>query len=240
MNKSQDLRTEEHPVSAHTSRVYDEELASLRASVLELGQEVLLQARNSLEAIVNKDVDLARSIFQAENAVNASELEIDARVVATIARRGPVGSDLRLIISVSKEVVDLERIGDEVAKIAGIVGSIFGSNNLVPNHELIRCVHQMGTLAINTLDKAIKIYDALDEVGARELRGENHLLEDAFQDGIRHLVTYVMEDSRNIGFRVNMVLAMKAYERIAAHAHNLAEFVIYQVEGEDVRHSNSQ
>jgi phosphate transport system protein len=117
------------------------------------------------------------------------------------------------------------------------VVNVFGSGNLSPNKEFIRSVFQMGMLSINTLDKAIRVYADLDEVGARALKSENRKMEDSFQDGLRHLMTYVMEDSRNIGFMVNMVLVMKAYERIAAHAYNLAEFVIYQVEGEDVRHT---
>jgi len=236
--KTPDQHNPDSVIAGHTSRSYDEELGSLRASLTRLGRSVLQQARDTLSALAGKDIDLARSIIQRENRVDLCEIDIDARVLSTIARRAPLGSDLRMVIAVSKGVVDLERISDEAAKIADIVVNIYGSGALEPNSELIRDVHQMGCLAIATLERAVDLYERLDDIGARELQAENHQLEAAFEDGLRRLMTYVMEDSRNIGFMVDMVLAMKAYERIAAHAQNLAEFVIYQVEGEDIRHSH--
>jgi len=228
----------ENAMAGHTSRCYDEELAGLHASFSALGRSVLQQARDTLSALTGKDIGLARSIAQIENRVDACEMDIDARVMSTIARRSPLGSDLRMILAIFKGVVDLERIGDEAAKIADIVINIYGSGVMEPNGELIRDVHQMGSLAIAALERAVDLYERLDDAGARALQAENHSHETVFEDGLRRLMTYVMEDSRNIGFMVDMVLAMKAYERIAAHAQNLAELVIYQVEGEDVRHGH--
>lgn len=232
--------THEKVVIGHTIKCYDEELNNLRSSLAELGQSVLKQVQNTLIALTHKDMELARSIMQMESRVNASEIDIDAKILKIIARRGPVGKDLRVIVAVSKCVVDLERIGDEAAKIASIVANIYGSNILEPNNQLFRDVYDMGLLAIATLERAIDFSERLDGSGARALRAEKPRLEAAFEAGLRRLITYVMQDSRNIGFMVDMVLAMKAFERIAAHAHNLAEFVIYQIEGEDIRHQNSE
>ena len=225
-------------VTGHTFKCYDDELQTLRNLVAEMEHSVLAQVSDTLLSLTNKDINLACSILRVENRVNAKELNIDAKILEIIARRGPVGKDLRTIVAMSKVVVDLERIGDEAARIASIVLDVYGSNMLEPNSQLFRDVQEMGTLAIETLQQAIIIYDTLDGEAAHNLRAETSRLEDIFKAGLRRLMTYVMEDSRNIGFMVHMVLAMKAYERIAAHAHNLAEFVIYQVEGTDIRHQS--
>jgi phosphate transport system protein len=104
---------------------------------------------------------------------------------------------------------------------------------------MLRDVNVMGSLAVDTLEKVLHAFDKLDEASALEIIEAHRQLEEEFEAGLRRLLTYVMEDARNIGFAVSMVLIIKALERIGAHAQNLAEYVIYQVEGKDVRHQAS-
>lgn len=223
----------------HTVKRFDGELSRLQLRVLEIGGLALSQLKDALHALKHKDLVLARKIAPRENELDLLEVETDADIVSLIARRCPVGGDLRLVMSVSKSVTDLERIGDEAIRIANIALQIYRSGSIDPSDHMLRDVNVMGSLAVDTLEKVLHAFDKLDEASALEIIEAHRQLEEEFEAGLRRLLTYVMEDARNIGFAVSMVLIIKALERIGAHAQNLAEYVIYQVEGKDVRHQAS-
>ena len=220
----------------HTVKRFDAELNRLQLRVLEIGGLALSQIKDALHALKHKDLALARNIAPRENRIDLLEVETDADIIGLIARRCPVGGDLRLVMAVSKSVTDLERVGDEAIRLANIVLQIYGNGGGEPNERLLRDAYVMGSLAVNALEKALHAFDNLDEAAALDIIAAHRQLEEEFEAGLRRLMTYVMEDVRNIGFAVSMVLAIKGLERIGAHAQNLAEYVIYQVEGKDVRH----
>jgi phosphate transport system protein len=236
--KEEDAHAMNIKAEGHTIKRFDGELSQLHYRVLEMGGLALTQVKDALRSLKAKDTVLARKISQREHEVDLLEIETDAEIVELIARRSPVGSDLRMVMAVSKSVTDLERIGDEAVRIANTILQIYGAEGLDPNDQLLRDVHVMGAMAVDALEKALELFDRLDEKAARELILGRQEFEEEFEAGLRRLMTYVMEDSRNIGFAVNMVLALKALERIGAHAQNLAEFVIFQVKGKDIRHQN--
>lgn len=220
----------------HTVKRFDGELNALHFRIIEMGGLALSQLRDALQAIKTKDVALARKIGQRENELDLLEVETDGTIVEVLARRCPVGGDLRMIMAVSKGVTDLERIGDEAARVANIALQIYGNDTSNPNEHLLHDVHIMGRMAVDALEKALNAFDRSDEEMAREIIADHRAFEDEFEASLRRLITYIMEDSRNIGFAVNAVLAIKALERVGAHAQNLAEYVIFQVKGKDVRH----
>lgn len=222
----------------HTVRRYDGELNHLHYLVLELGALVLTQVRDAVDALSRRDVALAQTVLDRENAVDLGEVNADAEIVQLIARRCPVGGDLRLVFAVAKSITDLERVGDEAVKIATLGLHLFGSDTggADPNRLLLRDIASMAALALKHLECGLQMIDSWDEDKALALIRAHQSLDEEFQAGLRRLMTFVMEDARNIGFAVNIVLIIKALERIGDHARNLAEYVVYQVRGEDIRH----
>jgi len=218
----------------HIFKRYDGELGHLHVLVVEMGGLVLAQVRDALESFRNRDADLARKVVARDAEVDRLEVTADDEIVRILATRCPVSSDLRMVIAVSKSVSDLERTGDEAVRIAGIVIELFGGGD--PSAQMLRDVNRMGGMAVTSLREAVELFEAWDETKALHVI-ENHREMDAeFQSDLRHLLTYVLEDTRNIGYAISVVLVIKALERIGHHAQNMAEYVIFQVQGEDIRH----
>lgn len=227
----------EFPTEGHTYRRYDGELNHLHFLVLEMGGLVLSQVRDALTAFRTRDVLLAQRVVTKDGAVDRLEVEADDEIAKLIARHGPVGNDLRMVIAVSKSVSDLERIGDEAVRIAGLMIQLFGHESGDPNGQLVRDVDRIGGLALSSLQCAVEVFDVWDERKAFSVIEKHRELDLEFQSELRRLLTYVMEDARLIGFAINVVLTIKSLERIGHHAQNLAEYVIFQVKGTDIRHA---
>lgn len=224
------------PSEGHIVRRYDGELSHLHYLVLEMGALTLTQVRDAREALCERDMKLAQQVIAREKEVDACELRADSEIVQLIALRTPVGSDLRLVFAVAKSITDLERIGDEAARVAHIGMQLFASDGAEPNPVLLHDIASMGALAVGQLENALRVVDRWDGALAEELLDAHQDLDFEFQAAFRRLMTFIMEDARNIGFAVNIVLIIKAFERIGEHAQNLAEYVLYQVAGTDVRH----
>jgi phosphate transport system protein len=224
------------PTEGHIIQRYDGELGQLHILILEMGGLVLDQVRNAINAVVNKDLEAAALVLRREPDVDALEIKVDNETVSLIARRSPVGSDLRIVTAISKAVTDLERIGDEAARIAGIAESIYGNNANEPGDSLLRDISTMGKLALDTLVEALDIFDKFDLDRAEQLTKCDTELDAEFQSSLRRLTTFVLEDARNVGHTINIVLILKDLERIGEHAKNLAEYIIFFLKGEDVRH----
>ena len=156
--------------------------------------------------------------------------------ITIVAKRAPVARDLRVIMSISKTITDLERIGDEAARIAHIAKGMFESERSLPGGHLMRDVLNMGQLAVQMLEQALASFDALNATQARALVCRDNDLDMEFQSSLRRLATFLLEDARNVGHAIHIVLLIKAIERIGDHARNIAEYVIYMVQGQDVRH----
>lgn len=220
----------------HTVRRFDGEMSQLHIKVLEMGELALAQLRDALQVLKQKDLGLVEALTVRESRIDQLEIEADADVLGIIARRCPMGSDLRMVMASSKAVTDLERIGDEAMRIVGIAQQVYSDGEAGPNEPLLRDVRIMGDFVAEALEQALRAFDVLDEALAEQVLDGEERLEETFEAGLRRLMTFVMEDVRNIGFAVNMILVIKALERIGAHAQNLAEYVVFQVEGHDIRH----
>lgn len=224
-------------LEGHTLHRYDSELNHLHMMVVEMAGLTLDQTRRTLYAFNEQDFDVANRVIEREHEVDNYELKVDEEVIAVTARRSPVAKDLRVIMSLCKSVTDLERIGDEAAKIAHITKEIYDNDTSDPSIYMLRDVSTMGTLVTDLLEKSINALDAIDLESARSIINKHIVLDAEFQSSLRRLSTFIMEDSRNVGHIISIVLVIKALERIGDHAKNLAEYIIFLVEGMDVRHT---
>jgi phosphate transport system protein len=205
---------------------------------MELGGLVESQIRQAIYALSQFSVDVANEVSANEARVNAMEVEIDHLLSSIIARRQPTARDLRLLIAISKTTANLERVGDEAEKIARMVRSIIqsGAPRSVPSLEL----RVASDLASGLLNKALDAFARLDVNAALSILKEDDLIDAEFDGFVRKLVTYMMEDPRMISPSLDLLFLAKAIERIGDHAKNIAEFIIYVVKGEDVRHSSME
>lgn len=220
----------------HTVRRYDAELTHVRGLVLEMGGLAMDQINQAVNALQNQNLELAENTIERDHVLDKLELQADEEVVRLIARRQPVANDLRMVVATSKAIADLERIGDEAVKIARLVEYIYGHDEHPPNKKLLRDIKGMANLAVTMLRGALLTFDTLDVPRAlKVIKGEQELDEE-FQASMRRLATYIMEDSRTLGHTINVLIVLKSLERVGDHAKSIAEYVIYQVKGKDVRH----
>jgi phosphate transport system protein len=222
----------------HLSTQFDSELTSVSSQVMELGGLVESQIRQAIYALSQFSVDVANDVTAREARVNAMEIEIDRDLSSIIARRQPTARDLRLLIAISKTTANLERVGDEAEKIARMVRSIIqsGAPRSLPSLEL----RVAADLASGLLNKALDAFARLDVNAAVTILKEDDLIDAEFDGFVRKLVTYMMEDPRMISPSLDLLFLAKAIERIGDHAKNIAEFIIYVVKGEDIRHSSME
>lgn len=224
------------PAEGHTIQRYDSELGQLNRLMIEMGGLVLDQTQKALKALRAKDLDLAEEVSERDREVNNLELKADKKVVSIVALLGPVARDLRMTVSISKIITDLERIGDEAAKLGRKAYYLYKNDRNSPSPVLMRDVQTMGKMVVLVLRETMELLDTLDTDRAEGVAFGLTDMEDEFQSSLRRLSTYVVEDPRNIGHIVDIVLIIKALERIGDHARNIAEHVLYMVKGEDVRH----
>lgn len=220
----------------HLSSQFDAELNGVSGLVMEMGGLVEAQIKRAIYSLSNFSVDVAEEVVHAELRVNQMEIDIDLELSHIIVRRQPTARDLRLLIAISKTTANLERVGDEAAKIARMVKSIIasGSARAVPSVEL----KMAADLASGLVRKALDAFARLDTTAALAILKEDDLIDREFDGFVRKLITYMMEDPRTISPCLDLLFLAKALERIGDHAKNIAEFIIYVVKGADVRHAS--
>ena len=220
----------------HLSTQFDAELGAISNRVLEMGGLVESQVVRAMHALTTFNGEDASDVLQLEERVNQMEVEIDRDLSGIIARRQPTARDLRLLIAVSKSIANLERVGDEAARIARTVQRLI---NTGVSTRLRLPVSDLGfeaELAIAQLRKALDAFARLDTAKALEVLKQDDQIDQEFDGLLRKLITYMMEDPRTISSSIDLVFVAKAIERVGDHAKNLAEAIIYVVKGTDVRH----
>ncbi len=219
----------------HLSSQFDSELTGVSNRVMKMGGLVEAQIRTAVQALSQFSIELADQVTATESQVNAMEIEIDHALSSIIARRQPTARDLRLLIAISKTTANLERAGDEADKIARMVKSIIesGASRALPASDL----RVAADLASTLLRKSLDAFARLDTNMALTILKEDNAIDREFDGFVRKLITYMMEDPRTISPSLDLLFLAKAIERIGDHAKNIAEFTIYIVKGEDVRHT---
>ncbi len=225
--------------NAHFSRQFDAELESLRTHVLQMGGLVESQIAQATEVYLEADIGRVAGIVETDKRVNELEKAIDDDCIHIVARRQPTASDLRLVMAISKIVTDLERTGDEAKKIAKGVRRIGerGQMTMVANAAN---VGHLAKQATEMLRRALDAFARLDTESAQAIIAEDAELDREFKSIVRQLVTYMMEDPRTITCALDVITIARAIERIGDHAKNVAEQVVYIVEGRDIRHPGKE
>ena len=221
----------------HLSTQFDAELSGISGRVLEMGGLVESQVALSMDALSQFNADTAALVLQQEERVNQMEMEIDRDLSAIIARRQPTARDLRLLIAISKAIANLERVGDEAARIARMVRRLLDAGMSSRMRLPVNDVQFGAQLAVAQLRKALDAFARLDTAKALEVLKQDDQIDQEFDGLLRKLITYMMEDPRTISASIDLVFVAKAIERIGDHAKNIAEAIIYIVKGTDVRHT---
>lgn len=218
-----------------TDREYNSELDKLHDQLLLMGAKVEEMISSSMQALVKRDSELARHTIVLDRDVNRMEIEIDDLCLRILARRQPVASDLRLIATGLKIVTDLERIGDSAVNICERVVELNTEPVLKPYVDIPR----MAEIAQGMVRDALDAFVNKDPVRAAEVVERDRLVDAYYGQVFRELLTYMMEEPRNIYRAVRAQSVAKYLERIGDHATNVAEMVIFMVGGKDVRHVGS-
>jgi phosphate transport system protein len=217
----------------HISKQFDNELESIRERVMAMGGLVEQQLINALKALTESEVEFAQLVIRNEPQVNALEVSIDEDCTKILARRQPAAGDLRLVMAVIKTITDLERIGDESEKIAKMAIDLIEKQG--PKSYYVG-INAMGNHARKMVYGSLDAFARMDTRAALAVASEEPKSDEMYVAMLRQLITYMMEDPRNISGTIDAVWTARALERIADHARNICEYVIYFVEGKDVRH----
>ncbi len=217
----------------HFSRQYDEELNTIRERLLEMGGKVELMINDALKSLVERDSAMAERVIAFDHEINRLEMEIDERCLQVLALRQPAARDLRFITLALKIVTDLERIGDQCRNIGKRAKELNEEPPLKPYIDLPRMALHAGTMVKEALDAFVR-GDA--DLALKVCRDDNFVdnLNEQIQ---RELLTYMIGDVAAISRAMKINHISKCLERIADHATNVAEMVIFMVKGKDIRHT---
>ncbi|WP_434389327.1 phosphate signaling complex protein PhoU [Melittangium boletus] len=222
--------------SVHTDKAFEADLRDLREKLLAMGAKVEALIADSMRALTERDTPLAEEVAQGDKEVNRLEVDIDEACRRILALRQPAASDLRLITTALKIVTDLERIGDLAVNIAERAKDLNAAPPLKPYVDTPR----LAELALQQVKKALDAFVSANTTKAEEvLKADDHL-DALYLKIFNELLSYMMEDSKNIRRATALMFIAKHLERIGDHATNVAEMVIYMVRGTDIRHPRSR
>ena len=221
----------------HSSKQYDMDLEAIRSKVLLMGGLVESQFADAIACFRSGDLGKAEQVIKADDNVNRLEVTLDDTCSHLIVKRQPAANDLRTVMATLKVITDLERVGDESTKIARTAKDLHerGTVGVLNHYESIR------VLAADTADflhDALDAFARLDEKQAAKLIAKDDVIDHEFRSIMRTMITFMMEDPRTISVALDTLWVAKAIERIGDHAKNIAEYVIYIVEGKDIRHTD--
>lgn len=219
----------------HTVKKYDEELEQIRDHVLKMGRLAGKQLKDALKTLASTDSFLRETVLCCESEMDHMEVEVDEAILELVARRCPMGSDLRSIVTYSKCASDLEKIGDEAVRIVGFTQELSEISNNELNNKAIAEIERLGKMAISIFYDAIDLIAVWDENRAHQIIGSQTDMDGEFQNELQRLMTYITEDSLMVKQAVCLALVAKSYDRVTHHAQNLAEYIHFEIKGVDVR-----
>jgi phosphate transport system protein len=215
----------------HTAKAFDTDLQEITRKVAEMGGLAERQIADAMRALVERDTDLAEHVIGTDPLIDAMQHEVEQKAILTIARRQPMAVDLREIVGAMRVCNDLERIGDHAKHIGKRVVAV--DLDLHPQ-KLIRGVEHMASLVSALLKQVLDAYASHDLATALAVWNGDEEVDALCTSLFRELLTYMMEDPRNITFCMHLMFCAKDIERIGDHATNIAETVYYMIEGRPV------
>jgi phosphate transport system protein len=222
-------------IGHHISQQFNAELEDIRTRVMQMGGLVEQQLRDAVKALIDMDESLAEVVITNDYKINAMEVSIDEECTQILARRQPTASDLRLVIAVIKTITDLERIGDEAERI-GRMALRFAAEK--GHTKMLTGIQHLGELVTNMLHDTLDAFARMDIGAAITVARRDEKADQEYESILRNVMTYMMEDTRSIPLLLDIMWSARALERIGDRAQNICEYVIYLVEGKDVRHTS--
>jgi phosphate transport system protein len=217
--------------SEHIAKAFDSDLQELTRLVAEMGGLVERMIVDSVDALVRRDATLGKSVVAADVEVDSLQRVVEERAVLTIARRQPMAVDLREIVGAMRVAIDLERIGDLAKNMGKRVSALHSDFNPL---KLIRGLEHMTELVQGQVKAVLDAYAAHDLPSAMAVWKGDEEIDAICTSLFRELLTYMMEDPRNISFCIHLMFCAKNIERIGDHATNIAETVFYMIEGQPI------
>jgi phosphate transport system protein len=224
------------PNREHTDQQYEHELRGLREQLLLMGSRVERIIGDSIKALTDRDSALAERTIAADRTVDRMEVELDQHCLQILAKRQPVASDLRFITIVLKVVTDLERIADLGVNVCERVLELNAEPQLKPYVDL----PHMGEAVQSMLREVLDAFVARDATRARGIIERDRVIDALHAQVFRELITFMMENAHNVYRATRLQSISKYLERMGDHTTNLAEMVIFMVDGHDVRHLSSR
>jgi phosphate transport system protein len=221
--------------SQHISQQFNAELEEVRSHFLAMGGLVEKQVSESVTALLDANSRLAEDVQNNDKQINQMERQIDEELVRILARRQPAASDLRFIIAIGKSITDLERIGDEAAKVARYAVALVEEGESPRGYVETR---HIGNQVRVMLHDALDAFARFDADLAFKVMQADYDIDTEYKTAMRALMTYMMEDPRSISRVINVMWVLRSLERIGDHARNISEQLIFLVKGADVRHTN--
>ena len=213
---------------AHTVSAYDDDLKAIARMVTEIGGLAERAVGDSVTALTRLDIDLARRVIAGDRELDRLQRDIEDKAILVIARRQPMASDLREIVGAMRIANDIERVGDLAKNIAKRAVAI---NGVFPHKQLINGVEHLCEIALHQLKMVLDAYASHDDQAAGAVRQRDDEIDALYTSLFRELLTYMMEDPRNLTFCIHLLFCAKNIERIGDHATNIAESVHYVVTG---------
>jgi len=229
------MTTTSEYTEGHTVRAFDAEMEGLRTLLLETGGLVNDQITKAVTSLIERDVEMAELVKQREEDVNARDIAGEEMVFSLLAKRQPVGADLRAILAMSKGLTDLERCGDEAKKIAKI-GQRLSRDGIPGDRQFSEVIMNMSRLATRLMKRVLEALDDANSRDAVDIAQADARLDAEYQFALRMIHEHLVDEPNKIDQAADLVIAIKALERIGDHAKNIARYVIFLVEGKDVRH----
>ncbi|MFZ6647482.1 phosphate signaling complex protein PhoU [Undibacterium sp. TJN25] len=222
----------------HSSKQYDMDLETIRSKALLMGGLVESHFHDAMSCFRTGNVAQAETVIKSDEEVNRLEVSLDDMCSHLIVKRQPAANDLRTVMATGKVITDLERIGDESTKIARIARDAQANRKSVALFNGYDTVRALAGSVGEMLHQALDAFARLDEKQAIKLIAHDAQIDNDFRSIMRNLITFMMEDPSTISTSLDTLWIAKAIERIGDHSKNIAEQVIYIVEGKDIRHSD--
>mgnify|MGYP001312257748 CR=1 FL=1 len=213
-------------------RHFDADLAQLKERLLRMGGLVELQIQRALQALVDRDSDLAALVVEQDHEVNTLDVDIDDTCVKLLALQQPIAGDLRFITTAMKISSELERMGDLADNIAQRALELNSEPQLKPYIDIPR----MANWTMRMVQECLDAFVRSDSVLARKVCADDDFVDDVNEQLFRELLSFMLENPKTITRAIRLTFVAKSLERIADHATNIAELVVYMVEGKNIRH----
>lgn len=219
----------------HISHSFDNEIETIITQILEMGNIVEQQIVDSVKAIVSTNKELADKVVQVEDDVDMREVRLDELCTEVLACRQPAAFDLRMVLSATRIIRDLERIGDEAKKVAKMAIRLEKKGAAPAGYEEVA---HMGGLVQSMLSSALSAFSQLDVTLALDVAKADKKVDRELKGAMRTIVNYMIDEPKSIKRAMNILSALRSLERMGNYSRNIAEHVIYLVKGLDVRHSS--